>query len=285
MILSFHPCIEADESDLLGDKSLSSRRIELIKEADAIILPQESRRPLYDICTRYCDKIFPNYDLRFVYPGKVGQNRLFIDYNLPHPVSRVWSSLEDVEVYFRKGMPGNSVMPFYLKADLAHEGKGVFLVRDEESFERAVSRLSLMDKGLSSGFLWQEYIPSGGNVLRVVIIGKRLFTYWKRPGFQEQRVTTISSGAKIDYLWKPELQKKGENEVRILSEKTGINLAAIDIVFSVELKDPQAFFLEINYYFGRRGFGGIERYYKLLYDSVRGWLKDSGLDPGAIRLI
>lgn len=284
MILSFHPCIEADESDVLGDRPLCPRHLKLIKKADAIILPQESRKSLYDTCSRYCDRVFPNYDLRFVYPGKVGQSRLFGDYNLPHPVSRVCSSLEEVESCFRKIMPETSLTPFYLKADLAHEGKGVFLVRDEGSFESAMSSLFLMDKGRSSGFLWQEYIPSGGNVLRVVIIGKRLFTYWKRPGFQKQMVTTISRGAKIDHHWKPDLQKIGENEVRVLSERTGINLAAIDLVFSLEGKDPKAFFLEINYYFGRRGFGGIEIYYKILYESVRCWLKDSGLNADTIRL-
>ena len=69
-----------------------------------------------------------------------------------------------------------------------------------------------------------------------------------------------------------------------MSAKTGINLAAVDFIFSFSEKDPEPLFLEINYYFGRRGIGGSERYYQLLYEAVRGWLAEAGLDPDAVRL-
>ena len=39
-------------------------------------------------------------------------------------------------------------------------------------------------------------------------------------------------------------------------------------------------FLEINYYFGRRGLGGSERYYALLVSEIIKWIKSLGLPVG-----
>ena len=81
------------------------------------------------------------------------------------------------------------------------------------------------------------------------------------------------------------LQKKGKEQGHLLTEKTGINLAAVDFVFSFSLKDPDPLILEINYFFGRRGLGGTENYYRILYRAVQDWLIEVGLDPKSIRLV
>jgi ribosomal protein S6--L-glutamate ligase len=135
------------------------------------------------------------------------------------------------------------------------------------------------------GFVSQEFIPSEGNVLRAVIIGKSVITYWKRPSRPGRVITTISRNAMIDHHWRPDLQEKGRKQALSLSEKTGINLAAIDFVFPVADDDPAPFFLEINYFFGRRGLGGSEDYYRLLYQAVRDWLAENGLDPEPVTLV
>ena len=49
---------------------------------------------------------------------------------------------------------------------------------------------------------------------------------------------------------------------------TGINLAAMDILYSGD----GPLFLEINYYFGRRGLGGSEQFYQFLNQAVKEWL-------------
>jgi ribosomal protein S6--L-glutamate ligase len=122
-------------------------------------------------------------------------------------------------------------------------------------------------------------------VLRAVIIGKKIITYWKRPNKSGQVITTISRGALIDHEWRPDLQEKGNAIVRVLAGKTGIDLAAVDLVFPLSEEAPDPLFLEINYYFGRRGLGGSEKYYQLLYEAVRDWLMDEGLNPEAVRLV
>ncbi|MCP4666156.1 MAG: hypothetical protein GY849_07295 [Deltaproteobacteria bacterium] len=110
-------------------------------------------------------------------------------------------------------------------------------------------------------------------------------TYWKRPGKPGQRITTIRRGAVIDHHWRQDLQEKGKAETQALSGQTGINLAAVDFVFPLNEKDPDPFFLEINYYFGRRGLGGTERYYELLYQALQEWLAEAGFDPKSIQLL
>ena len=100
-----------------------------------------------------------------------------------------------------------------------------------------------------------------------------------------QIITTISRGAIIDRDWNPVLQSKGKEQALLLAEKTGINLAAVDFVFPLSLKNSSPHFLEINYYFGRRGLGGSENYYRLLHQAIQEWLVEAGLKPESVRLI
>jgi len=57
-----------------------------------------------------------------------------------------------------------------------------------------------------------------------------------------------------------------------LCQKTGINLAGVDVIFSSDRDDPAPMLLEINYFFGRKGLGGSEAYYKILQAEIQAWL-------------
>jgi len=98
-------------------------------------------------------------------------------------------------------------------------------------------------------------------------------------------ITTVRKGGLIDHHWRPDLQKKGELQALALADKTRINLAAVDFLFSLSAKDPEPLFLEINYYFGRRGLGGTLHYYRLLYEAVLDWLSGAGFDSERVRLV
>jgi len=176
-------------------------------------------------------------------------------------------------------------LPFIIKDDKSHEAEGVFFVEDPHTLSEALDFLSQRERSGLQGFVTQDYIPSGGNVLRTVIIGRKIISYWKRPPEAARVITTISKGAMIDPVWRPDLQEKARASSQILAEKTGIDLAAVDFLCPISEKDPEPVFLEINYYFGRRGLGGSETYYRLLHQAIREWLKDSGLNPNAVRLI
>ena len=285
MILSFHPCIEADVQIILGDRGLSTADVKMISSAEAVILHQGKVDSVFEACRKRGVKTFPDYAMRCKYPGKAGQSRLFKDFGLPHPMTHSW---ETVEAYLHANPERETVMqqgPFVMKDNLSHEGEGVFLVKDKVSFHAALQRLTLKEKSGSTGFVVQEFIPCDGNVLRSVIIGKNVLSYWKRPADNGQEITTVSRGARVDKVWQPGFLKMGNDCAHVLAEKTGINLAAVDFLVPFSQKEPSPLFLEINYYFGRKGLGGSENYYRLLFQAVQEWLMDLHLNPDAVRLV
>ncbi len=285
MILSFHPCIDADVQIVLGDRSIDSGIRDLIGRADAVILPQACAQNLYELCVAATVPVFPNYDVRVRYPGKIGQARLFRCMSLPHPKTFTWESVRQFKDAFPTLETIPHAMPFLIKEDQRHEAEGVFLIETGEGLPAALDCLARRETHGLRGFVTQEVIPCEGNVLRAVIAGKQIITYWKRPRQPGQWITTISRGALIDHDWRPDLQEKGRVWTRVLTERTGINLAAVDMVFPMTEIDPEPSFLEINYYFGRRGLDGTEAYYQLLYEAIRDWLEGVGMSAESIRLV
>jgi ribosomal protein S6--L-glutamate ligase len=82
----------------------------------------------------------------------------------------------------------------------------------------------------------------------------------------------VARGGEIDADSDQDQQAVGREKVRRFCRRSGINLAAFDLVFPAEDADP--FFLEINYTFGRTGIGGAEKFYTLLREAVDQWLQD-----------
>ena len=285
MILSFHPCFDTDVQIILGDRRLDSTIRESIRKATAIILPQACTQDLYNICANSTARMFPNYYARIKYPGKIGQSLMFRELDFPHPETFFWGTVGEFKNAYPDLKALTPQIPFIIKEDSRHEAEGLFLIQNEKALKEALDELSRWERSGLKGFISQTYVPCGGDVLRAVVIGKRIITYWKRPGKPGQEITTISRGAIIDHDWQPDLQEKGRVQAGFLSDKTGINLAAIDFIFPLEEKDPEPFILEINYYFGRRGLGGTENYYHLLYEAIQDWIEEVGLDPESISLI
>lgn len=284
MILSFHPCFLGDTLVILGDGTIDSHDLRHINEAEVILLPQYCTPELYRACKDSSAQLFPNYDVRFRYPGKIGQSLLFKKLNHAHPQTRQWSSVEAFKKgYHEGGFP--HPLPFLIKADEAHEAENIYQISDEAALNSSMEDLQRMERWGSSGFVSQELIPAEGNVLRVVIIGKKTITYWKRAQRPGQTITTISRGAEVDQHWRPDLQEKGEKEAKKLAAATGINLAAIDFIFDFCQADPEPLFLEINYVFGRRGLGGSMNFYRLLSEALQEWLTEHGFDPQSVKLL
>ena len=278
MILSFHPCFVADAQIIPGDRKLDTTDFTLIQGAEAILLPQGCSLALYRACRRSAAALFPHYEWRFRYPRKTGQSRLFERMGWPHPETMRWRSADALRAK-REKLPGE--MPFFIKADKAHEGSGVWLVKEPAELERVLDQV----KDWGQPFVTQEMIPCGGEVLRVVILGKGLSCYWKRPKKPGRDVTTVSRGSRIDKRWRSDLREKGIEHARRICDKSRMNLAAMDFVFSMADPDPQPLLLEINYYFGRRGLGGSLKYYRSLHRAIRDWLEERGLDPKRVKLV
>ncbi len=280
MILSFHPCFTADKQIIFySRRKINGNDISLINSAELIILPQACSEELYKLCEESGADVFPDYRTRFRYPGKTGQSFLIKEKGLDQPITFVWNSTEDFLKKFDESH--NHEYPFILKADKAHEGEGIFVIKKKSELNSALHELEKK----RNKFVSQEFILSHGNILRVVIMGDNYISYWKRPGDSQSEITSMKNGAVVDGEWRPELQKKGRAEAKKLSNRTGINLAALDFIFNIDEENPKALLLEINYYFGRRGLGGTINYYKMLHETLIKWMENHGYDSKKIELV
>lgn len=285
MILSFHPCLVTDRQVILGSRGLEPRDIELMRRAEAILLPQTCPEALYRASAASGALLFPNYAWRFAYPGKVGQTRLFRLHDLAHPETRIWPSAEALRLEFRETAAFPHALPFLVKTDADHEGEGIRIVRSAEDLNAALDFLEQGCRDSGRGFLTQEIVATEGNVLRAVIMGGEVWTYWKRSSRPGELLTTVSRGASIDVSWRPDLQSRARRAADRLHRELGLNLAAVDFAFPLPEEDPKPRILEINYAFGRRGLGGSPAFYRLLFEAARAWLEENGLDSGAITLV
>ncbi|MCG2754079.1 MAG: hypothetical protein L6247_00670 [Desulfobacteraceae bacterium] len=347
MILSFHPCFVADKNIICAGRKPGADDLAAIKAADAVILPQGCYKSLYEMARGNCANVFPNYDAKFKYPGKTGQTKLFQNKGVSLPETVIFrntdsfipnfasfskchceersdvaiSSPKDCFSIARNDATGKDFQiilakfgfdfPFVFKFDWGGEGENVYLIKSVEYLQEVLQKAAIYERTGQAGFLIQEYIPSQNRSLRVVIINRKIITYWRVLKNREGFCSNLSQGAVIDFDYDPDLQEMAAVSVKNFCKQAGINLAGIDILFSSdakpqkrahspqlaaglasesensklpygrrfpaacrgELQIKEPLFLEINYFFGRRGLGGSEKYYELLIPEIRAWIK------------
>jgi ribosomal protein S6--L-glutamate ligase len=98
-----------------------------------------------------------------------------------------------------------------------------------------------------------------------------LKAYWRCQPDPDEFRNNVGRGAVIDHTSDPDLQEKGKQLVQAFCAKTGINLAAFDVLFNDAEREP--LLSEINFLFGRKGLGGSSEFHKLLKQSVQAWLQ------------
>lgn len=278
MIVSFHPIIEAHRNIICAGRPPDDDDLQAIRRAEAVILPQGCSEALYRLARRHCSHVFPNLDVRFDYPGKSGQIQLFRRLGVAHPMTRTYSSLDAFD------RDGASVdYPAVVKLDWGGQGETVFRVDHSRDLEDALQQVEAYESSGQKGFLIQQYIPCGQRALRVVVIGSRIMSYWRRQPAAERFGTSVAGGAVIDRHADPELQAAGRDVVRDFCGRIGLQLAGFDFIF--DEKDHhggsrEPLMLEINYFFGRTGLGGSEGYYRLFEAEVDQWLTAAGLNRG-----
>jgi len=265
MILSFHPCFTADKNIICAGRKAGKSDLEEIRTADAVILPQGCREDLYKMARDNCRNVFPNYDARFKYPGKTGQILLFQKTETVHPATRIYASVSSLHTPF--------AYPFVLKLDWGGEGETVYLIKTKAGLKKAFNKAGEFERTGQKGFMLQEYINSGNRSLRVAVIGQKFISYWRVQKDPDGFYSGLSHGAEIDFDSDKRLISIAEERVRAFCGKTGINLAGFDLLFSSEKDDNEPLFLEINYFFGRKGLGGSEKYYRILNGEIKKWLK------------
>jgi ribosomal protein S6--L-glutamate ligase len=275
MIVSFHPLFRADRNILCAGREPDSSDLSAIRSASAVILPQGCPQHLYFMARNNCTNIFPNYDARFRYPGKIGQIKLFRDKSIPHPSTEIFSSLADYKRrYAEPNAPG---LPIVFKFDWGGEGDTVYLIRSYAELESCIDQAAKCEASGQSGFLIQEYVPSVNRSLRVAVIGDHIESYWRTCGDDNSFHASISKGAGIDRMTDPDLIARGREIVAELCRLSAINLAGMDVIFAADESAPRPLLLEINYFFGRVGLGGSQEYYRILIKEIKRWLRSCNL--------
>ena len=279
MIVSFHPLFEADKNIICAGRQPDREDLAAIRGADAVILSQGCYRALYEMARENCLHVFPNYDARFEYPGKINQIKLFRKFKISHPASEIFSQVTSFQQQYNQGLTKLAFhFPVVFKMDWGDEGETVYLVNSTDNLQKTLKKAAEYEKSGQAGFILQEYVQSGNRTLRIVILGRRVMSYWRIQEKKEGFYANLSKGAKIDSEAQPELQRKGVVLIKDLCQKTGINLAGFDVIFTSEDGDPYPMILEINYFFGRKGLGGSENYYRMLLAEIQNWLARRNLN-------
>ena len=114
MILSFHPCFEADANIICAGRQPNSKDLKKIKASRAVILPQGCREPLYKMATDNCPHVFPDYRAKFEFPGKSGQIRLFKKTGVPSPITKIFKYVSSYKNQYPdvSALPGEFPFPF-----------------------------------------------------------------------------------------------------------------------------------------------------------------------------
>ncbi len=275
MILSYNPVIEAGKNRLCAGRLPDEDDLAAIRRAEAVILPQGCSEALYRMARENCAHVFPNLDVRFDYPGKCGQIRLFREFQVAHPTSAPFASLAD-----HHARPPALPLPVVLKLDWGGQGETVFKVNDTAEMARALARVAACEATGQSGFLVQEWIPDGGRSLRVTVVGRRRICYWRIQPDPERFGASLAAGGRVDADADPNLQAAARAVVDHFCRRTGLQLAGFDLLFDTRRLAQgriEPLMLEINYFFGRAGLGGSEGYYRILQEEVTAWLAQSGL--------
>lgn len=270
MIVSFHPCFKGDINITCAGRDPNADDLNAIRLADVVVLNQGCRKSLYEMARSNCRYVFPNYDARFNYPGKIGQARLFKEISVPHPRTEIFLSVDD---FFKsigldfKNLP--FTFPMVFKFDWGGEGEMVHLLSSENDLSHMLEHAQTYEKTGQKGFVLQEYIDHHNRSLRTVVIGKTMLSYWRVS--PEGFYTNLSRGAYVDTQIDPDIQKIVSKYVSKVCAITGINLAGFDLLFRKNDATPQ--FIEINYFFGRTGLGGSQKYYRLLKREITRWIR------------
>ncbi len=273
MILSYHPCYIGDENRLCAGRNPDSTDAAAMQNADAVILPQGCHRPLFEMAAASGAPVFPDYTHRFAFSGKIGQTALFRRYGALHPDTMVFESTDRFRAYSDRFNPKAPFgYPFVFKFTWSGEGRNVWRVNTPGEFEALLKKADTFERTGQKGFLLQRYIETAGRSLRVVVTGETYRSYWRVQPDPIQFSAQSAQGAVIDPHSDKDLQEYARAAVRDFCHKTRINLAGFDIVYESGAQKKAPLFLEINYYFGRRGLGGSEAFYELLCAEIDNWL-------------
>lgn len=261
MIVSLYPLFEGD-INLFQFEPLLPPLLETLSKARVVIFPPTIMPELYFFVKNQGIAVFPEYTLRFLYPGKIGQTLLFKALNLPHPQTIIVPRLCGIEEnpYERTF---TLTYPFVIKGNWGDEGSEVFLVEGEEDWKEILKIIKSWERSGKFGFLVQEYLPSTFDA-RSIVIGEKIWVFFREGGFKKN---LVQDGRLIPPP-NPLIKDKVVKLTQTLIKNTHFNLVAVDFLF----KGEEPLLNELNFVFGRRALGE-EEFEKNLREAIEKFVK------------
>ncbi|MFN3567523.1 MAG: RimK family alpha-L-glutamate ligase [Caldimicrobium sp.] len=261
MIISFYPLYEGDVN-IFQFEPLTEELILNILTAKAVIVPPTVSPELYFFVKNVGIPLFPEYTLRFLFPGKIGQILLFKALKMPHPQTIPVPRLCGIEENpYERTM--KITYPFVVKGNWGDEGKEVFLVKTEEEWRDVLKIFKGFENMGRFGFLIQEYIDTPFDA-RSIVIGDEILVIFREGGFRKN----LAEGGKLIEPPVPSLEEKVRTLTKKFITSTGFNLVSIDFL----IKGEEVLFSELNFVFGRRAIGDAV-YIQLVKEAIENFLK------------
>ena len=136
--------------------------------------------------------------------------------------------------------------PCVSKFDWGGEGETVYLINSLDDLKEVLRKAAVFENSGQRGFLLQEYVPTQGKTLRVVIIGQKIISYWRIQPNTEVFMSSVSGGAHIDAVSEPQRQNAAKVFIKNFCNKTDINLAGCDVIFEPDRKHIKPLLHEKN---------------------------------------
>lgn len=182
-------------------------------------------------------KIFPSINTYHLGHDKIEMSRLFQAIS-PANVPRTLILRNDKGVAAR--ILEEFSYPFIAKVVRSSEGRGVSLIENKRDLDQYLKENRIL--------YLQEYLPVNRD-LRVVLIGKRVFSAYWRIGREGNFRNNLAQGGEISYKNIPD----GALElVEGIARQAGINYAGFDLA----IIGNHFYLLEFNVFFGNRGLAG-----------------------------
>ncbi len=252
---------------LAPGRAFSESERRAIAAASFVVTPQSIGARAYAQCRALNRNVFPDYSSRFGFEGKVGNFRLFRDFGLPHPETLAYAGALDFSAAHPDHRRPPFPFPFVIKEDQGGGGNGVFRIGNPAELGAALARIG------PRPLVAQRFVRHKGSDLRVVILWDRFYPYWRVQDNPEEFRNNVGRGARIAFNFEPDLTLAGVRAAADFSRRTGINCAALDILFDRASPASAPLLGEVNFVFGRKGMGGSKRFRKLFRDAVARWMK------------
>ena len=123
--MSFHGRVIGDVNLRLSlTGPLTETQVQAMASAQGVVVPQSIKQHQYESCLARCPRVFPDYSHRFGFEGKFANIQLFRRFNVPHPATSCYESVDDfASRHLGNGEP-HLPFPFVLKADKGGGGWG-----------------------------------------------------------------------------------------------------------------------------------------------------------------